>query len=668
MRFSLNWLTDYVDIVMSARELGSLLTRIGCNCEEIVETATDVIFDLEIGTNRPDLLGHLGLAREIAAATGAEFRPPRIGELPATGRVEDLTAVETLAPELCPRYTARVIRGVKVGPSPEWLVERLEAVGQRSVNNIVDVTNYVLFEYSQPLHSFDYDKLAGHRIIVRRARGGEQIVSIDGTKCCLDENMLVIADAEKAVAIAGIMGGLETEVTERTTNVLIESAQFDPLSIRMTSRKLALMSESNYRFERGVDPVGVDDASLRACQLILELAGGQLAEGVVDVWVEPFQPRMVSLRPERCCSLLGLEIPTDRQVEILERLTLSPRMEDGKIVCRIPSYRADLVREVDLVEEVARMEGYDKIPVFEAITHPVVAPSASEQAKASLQLVMSAAGFDEAITFAFLDKREAELFGQERPVCVDATVRRSNNVLRMTLIPSLLRACKTNQDAGNFDVSLYELAAVFPPSGEKQRLPQEYLQLGMVTTRDLRHLRGTLEALVQRLAPRGKLEASPARSAGFAEGETAELLLDRESLGVMGTVASEVREYYDLKRPVTAAAVNFEMLRCLAGGIRKYEPLPRFPGVQRDLSVVVDERVTWQQLQAAIDDVDQPMRTAVGYVTTYRGSPVQAGRKSVTISLTYRCGQRTLRSEEVDEQIRELLEALKKKFGAELRE
>ncbi|KKK95422.1 hypothetical protein LCGC14_2672970, partial [marine sediment metagenome] len=331
MMVSLNWLTDYVDISLPVEELGELLTQIGLNLEGIVETDTDIVLDLEVTSNRSDCLGHLGVAREIAAATGAEFRMPKIPKLPTSGKVADYTSVEVQCPDLCPRYTARVIRGVKVGPSPAWLIERLEAIGMRSVNNIVDVTNYVLMEYSQPLHSFDHDKLAEGRIVVRRGQAGEVMTSIDGTKCHLDTNMCVIADAEKAVAIAGIMGGLDSEGTESTTNVLIESAQFDPLTTRHTSRKLQLMSESNYRFERGVDPVAVEQASLRACQLILELAGGALAGGIADVWAQPFQGRTVTLRTARCNALLGMDTPADEQAAILNRLGLGAKL-DGEVI------------------------------------------------------------------------------------------------------------------------------------------------------------------------------------------------------------------------------------------------------------------------------------------------------------------------------------------------
>jgi phenylalanyl-tRNA synthetase beta chain len=666
MKVSLNWLTDYVDVSIPVSRLEELLRQIGLPVEEVIETEADILLDLEVTSNRGDCLGHIGVAREVAAALGAELKLPGIGDLPTSGSVADLTAVEVPDADLCPRYTARVVRGVKVGPSPAWIVERLEAVGLRGINNIVDVTNYVLMEYSQPLHCFDYDKLAENRIVVRRAANGEHMVSIDGTKCELDDSMLVIADAVRPVAIAGVMGGLDTEVTEATTNVLIESAQFDPLSIRRTSRKLRLMSESNYRFERGVDPVGVDAASLRACQLILELAGGELAEGVVDVWAEPFQPRRVAMRAERCNALLGTDIPAERQRDILERLHLRPEAEDGRVVCTIPSYRADLTREVDLIEEIARMEGYDRIPVSDRVSHAVSAEDLASRVRRLVGEALAASGFDEAVTFSFIDRAEAELFGAERIVTVDKLARKTNNVLRPTLVMSLLRACKTNQSVGNTDVSLFEIAGCFPGAAEGH-LPDEYVELAMVTTGDLAELRGALESVVARAAPLADLAVRPGGAVHLADGTAAAVLLNGEPIGTLGQVSGELQRYYGLERPIAAAAVRFEPIRQAACLTRKYEPLPRFPAVRRDLSVIVDEPVTWQQLTEAVSGVDQPLREAVEYVTTYRGKPAPAGRKSVTLTLVYRCADRTLRGEEVDEQVEQVLAALRRAFRAELR-
>jgi len=666
MKVSLNWLTDYVDVAVPVSQLQELLKQIGLPVEEVIETDTDLVLDLEVTSNRGDCLGHIGVAREVAAALGVALKPPRIGPLPTAGRVEDLAAVDVLDSDLCPRYIARVLRGVKVGPSPAWMVERLEAVGLRGINNIVDATNYVLMEYSQPLHSFDYDKLAENRIVVRRAKEGEQMVSIDGTTCRLDDAMLVIADACKPVAIAGVMGGLDTEVTEATTNVLIESARFDPLSIRRTSRKLQLMSESNYRFERGVDPVGVNEASLRACQLILELAGGELAEGVIDVWAEPFQPRRVSLRPERCNALLGMDVPADRQREILHRLGLSPEIDDGRIACTIPSYRPDLTREVDLIEEVARTAGYDKIPVSDKVAHSVSAEDLATRVRKLAGEALSAAGFDEAITLSFIDREEAELLGAEKIVAVDPLARKTNNTLRPTLLPSLLRACKANQDVGNAQVSLFEIAGCFPGAAEGH-LPDEYVELAMVTTGRPAELRGALESVVARLAPRADLAIHPQPATHLAEGLAAAVLLDGKPIGTLGRLSRRVQGHYGLEHPIAVAAVRFEPLCRAACLTRQYQPVPKFPAVRRDLSIIVDEPVTWQQVREGIDGVDQPLREALEYVTTYRGKPVPADRKSVTLTLVYRDAARTLRGEEVDEQVEQVLAALREALRAEQR-
>jgi len=665
MNVSLNWLTDYVDVSMPLAELEQLLKQIGLPVEGIVETDTDIVLDLEVTSNRGDCLGHLGVARELAAATGLEFKPPAVGELPTSGRAEELTSVEVLAPDLCPRYTARVIRGVKVGPSPRWMVERLEAVGLRSINNIVDVTNYVMFEYSQPLHSFDHDKLGERRIVVRRAVGGEHMVSIDQTKCELDETMLIIADAARPVAIAGVMGGLDTEVTDATANVLIESAEFDPLSIRKTSRKLALMSESNYRFERGVDPVGVDAASLRACRLITELAGGQVAEGLVDVWAAPFEPARVSLRFARCSALLGLDVAPERQMEILGRLGLAPRRDGERAVCTIPSYRRDLRREVDLIEEVARMEGYDEIPVADRVAHAVCAESPATRIRRRTGQLLAACGFDEAITFTFVDDAEADLAAPGRHVAVDKLTRKTNNVLRPTLLPSLLRACKANQDAGTSEVSLFEIAACFPPG--EGHLPDEYVELALVTSRDLAELRGAVETVAAHVAPAAELTVRPAAAPHLADGSGAEIDLDGEMIGTIGVVSPKLQHHYGLERAPAAAAVRFEPLVQKATLTRTYRPLAKFPAVRRDLSIIVDEPTAWGQLAETIAGVDQPLRRGVEYVTTFRGEPIPAGRKSVTVRLVYRCDDRTLRGEEVDEQVAAVTAALKDALAAELR-
>ena len=668
MKVSLNWLTDYVDISVPVEQLGQLLTDSGLSLEELIESETDIVLDLDVTSNRPDCLGHLGVAREIAAVTGAKFTPPTIGKIPTSGEVNELASVEVLAPDMCPRYTARVIRDVQIGPSPQWLVERLEAIGLRSVNNVVDVTNYVLMEYSQPLHSFDSDKLAGKQVVVRRAKAGEVMVSIDQTTCRLDEDMLIIADAEKAVAIAGVMGGLDTEVSAETVNLLIESAQFDPLAIRRTSRRLQLMSESNFRFERGVDPVAVDAASLRACEMIVELAGGTLAEGLIDIWAKPWQQKAITLRPARCDALLGVPTPVSRQKQILARLDLAPEEQGEALVCKIPPHRSDLRCEADLIEEVGRIEGYGRIPTSSQVSHAVVSQPPSRQAMRSIGRSMTAAGFDEAISSTFVDAEEARLFGQDDSIAVDAKIRKTNNALRATLLPSLLRACKVNHDAGNSDVSLFELASVFGP-GWSGHLPQEHVELAAVTTRELRDIRGAIQATATCLDPEVQLSVAASPLSGFAPGMSGEILVGGNKAGVIGMIDPGVLDHYGMSvdRPIAAAAISFAAIAATVHKLKQYKPLSKFPAVRRDLSLIVDEDVTWNDLAAAIADIDQPIRSAVEYVTTYRGRQIPAGRKSVTIQITYRSDQGTLRGEQADQQADEVVSKLKDKINAELR-
>jgi len=667
MKVSLNWLTDYVDVsAVPVRELAEALTRIGLCCDEIIETDADVVLDLEVTANRPDCLGHIGVAREAAAALGLALTLPDLSSIPAGETpAADLAAVDVLDPDLCPRYTARVITGVTVGPSPAWMVERLEAVGLRGINNVVDATNYVLLEYSQPLHAFDHDRLAEHRIVVRRGRAGEELLSIDQTRCTLNDGMLVIADAAEPVALAGIMGGLDSEVGASTVNVLIEAAQFDPLVTRTTARALSLMTEASYRFERGIDPVGVDAASLRACQLIIRMGGGRLAPGLVDVWAAPHAAATVRLRTARCRALLGIDVPDDTQAAILDRLGLSAKLADGVVTCAIPPHRPDLTREADLIEEVARLHGYEKVPTRRTVAHPVVGVSRDDAARNAVREVLSAAGFDEAITFAFVDDAEAALFGFDAVVRADPTVRRTNNVLRPTLLPSLLRASKHNQDVGNDDVNLYEIAAVFPRGAGD--LPDEAVALSMATRRDLAVVRGALEAVVAHVAPSATLEIFPSPAAGLAEGASAQVRIDAADAGVIGMASPEVLDFYGLETPHAVASVRTDPLLAKAGDVRTYRPLPRLPAIRRDLSLTVDEAVTWAELDRAIRDGNDPMLEAVAYVGTYRGRQVAKGRKSVTICLTYRRGDETLRHETVNTKVDALVAALAERLGAELR-
>jgi phenylalanyl-tRNA synthetase beta chain len=399
--------------------------------------------------------------------------------------------------------------------------------------------------------------------------------------------------------------------------------------------------------------------------MICELAGGEMAEGVIDVWTDPFEPAELALRPERTAKLLGIDIDPNEQEQILGRLGLEPRSEGERIVCTIPPFRRDLTREADLIEEVARLHGYGKIEPGSEVTHRVIAQGAQERMRREVISSLSSAGYSEAITFSFVDGDECRLFGFDDTVMVDRTVRKSENALRPTLLPSLLRAVRSNQDNGNTELSLFEFASVYRPA--ETPLPEEFLEIGLVTTDSLRMLRGAVEALVDRMCPGQGIEVVESDRPAFEPGISGELILAGEKAGSYGLVSGNVRDHYGIEKPLAAAVLNFDVMSARAQLVRKAGAVPKFPPIRRDLSLIVDEKVSWRQLQDAIDGVDQPLLAGAEYVTTYRGDPIPKDRKSVTVTLEYRSEKDTLTHDQVDEQEAAVVSALREKLGAELR-
>lgn len=679
MKASLAWINSYLDRSADAQEAHDRLGAVGFPVEGIEPIALaggtrDTRLEVEITSNRGDCTNHLGLARELAAATGRALVRPSI-DLPAEAGtpVAELTSVENREADLCPVYTARVITGVKVGPSPAWLVDRLEAIGLRSVNNVVDVTNFVLFEMGQPLHAFDLAKLAGRRIVVRRAAPGEKFTAIDGSKHELRDSMLVIADAEKAVAVAGVMGGLDSEVSSATVDVLLESARFDPLSIRRTSRALKLASDSSYRFERGVDPRGVELASRRAAQLIVELAGGTLAEGVIRVGEEEPAEREVSMRVERCHKLLGVDIDAKTQALLLERLGLRPKLIDGRITCTIPTYRRDLEREVDLIEEVARLHGMDDIPVRDRVSFTVQPRQPEVAARQVLHRVLVAHGYHETVTFSFLSPKQAKAFmGEEKgvePVVLDDERRKAEPVLRPSIVPSLLNCRKLNQDAGNENVRLYEIASTWVRhEGEiVEKVKLALLADAADPHAAVRLLRGTLEESVERLGGRDAKSRLGFEPRPPECGVAADVRLGDRVIGAMGLLDAKVRDLFDVKANVVAAEVDLDPLLALYPPSRQVGSLPRFPAIERDVSWVVDETVEWRRVEEAVHATKPAMLERIDFLGTYRGKPIEKGRKSVSFRMLFRDPAGTLRHEQVDPQVAAVIESLREKVGGELR-
>ena len=669
MKISLNWLNDYIETGLGAEQIAEILSDLGAPCEGIENLGDDTVIDVEITSNRGDCLGYIGIARELAAVTGKKIKVPTVELNESEKPVGELAKVEIVEPNLCCRYTARVIEGVKVGPSPDWLRERLEAIGMRSVNNVVDATNYAMMETGQPPHAFDYDKITDGKIIVRKAAPGETIISIDGSKCELDPEMLIIADSERPVAVAGVMGGLETEVSDKTTTVLLEDAYFEPVSVRTTSRKLALPSEASFRFERTVDTEMIDRASKRTAQLIIQVAGGKAAKGVVDAYPKKPAKKEATLRLERLNKVLGIEVPADEAEKILSRLGFEPQQKNSSIACSIPSWRSDIYREADLIEEVARVHGYDKIPTERKIQIEVVPVDARQKSVESIGAYLNGCGFYETINITFVDNSVAELFAEtdvKKHLAVKDISRKSANLLRQTLIGSLLGVLKTNLNAKNTPCRIFEIADTFVPTDKANELPIEKTKLTLVCDRGLQELRGVVEGLIKNIDKEAEPVFKPADLTWAQAG--AEITINGDTIGTAGIVSQTVKDKFDFKETSPCCVeLDFEKLTALQKGPVKIKPIPKFPAIERDLSIIVDENIPWADVAAAVGEKAGSKLEETRFVGIYRGKGIPAGKKSVTLSLRFRDEDGTLTHETVDAFEVDIVKNLTETTGAELR-
>lgn len=644
----------------------------------------DTALEISITPNRPDCLSMVGLAREIATVEHLALTPPESAVPEGETATSELTSVEISDPSLCPRYAARVIRDVTIGPSPPWLQQRLRASGLRPINNVVDVTNFVLMELGHPLHAFDYEKLAENRIVVRRARSRETLTTLDGKTHTLNSEILVIADAEKPVALAGIMGGADAEVSKGTRHILLESAYFNAVSIRRTAKVLGLQTEASYRFERGADPEAVVTAMERAAQLIAEVSGGEVAKGVVDVYAEPIEPLRIDFRPARANQVLGTDIATKEMTRILEGLGFGI-VDDGDLTVTVPTYRPDITREIDLVEEIARVYGYDRIPVTipgGEIPDPHLDPFLG--LKRRIHEVMHRHGLYEACHVAWYATDELQKLRPENhdpvhdQITVENPLSREMAVLRTSLLPSLLQSVVYNRRRQVEHVALYELQRVFNP-GPMGELPDEQLTLaGAIAGASAKHwsdgdtepdfydVKGIVEAL---LAEVGVTEWSLERcdSGTLHPGRSATLRVGGEEIGLLGEAHPDVLQNYGLAQRVYVFSVNVHRLEAHGNPSRWMDPLPPFPNTTRDLAVVVDE-------DTPAGDVLNMIRTSVsgllGAITlfdVYTGEHIPEGKKSLAFALEYRSHERTLTDTEVDKLQGQILHSLEQQLGAVLR-
>jgi phenylalanyl-tRNA synthetase beta chain len=644
----------------------------------------DTILEVNVTPNRPDALSHLGIARELAAITGVPVRIPKglpagKGTLPARIDIEDT--------QRCPRYVARVIEGVKIGPSPLPVQERLRACGVRPISNVVDATNLALLELGHPLHGFDLEKLAGHRILVRRAREGEPLTTLDGKARKLSADDLVIADAEKPVALAGVMGGQTSEVGDATTRVLLESAMFEPAGIRRTSRRHALHTEASHRFERGLDEHTADAAANRCAELIVQLAGGRLLPGALDVYPAPREPAKVMVRPGRVSAILGVTVAHAEVDRWLRALQLTP-VGDGR--WSVPSWRRDLTREIDCIEEIARLRGYDTIPVK---PHPAgvgetAAIEPQRRVTGQARAALSAHGFDEALNYSFLAEKDLAVVSPQKALRVANPLTTEQGALRTTLLAGLLRNVGHNLARGVRDVRLYELGRVYlpepdarHPSGELAWPAHEPRRLALVLTgarrakswngggeaADFFDLKGAVEDLLEAMGIAGarfQLAEHPALHPATASA----LLIEGKTAGVLGQVHPRVAAHFEVPAESCLSELDWEALLAHALALKQLRGVPKFPAVARDMAFVVDAAVPAEKLLEEIRAADSAkLLEHVALFDVYRGPPVPEGRKSVAFGLTLRAADRTLTDAEADALTAAVRDRLKSRLGAEIR-
>ena len=667
---------------------------VGLAIDSVEQSEDDSVLDVEVPSNRPDCLSHVGIAREVAVITQGKVKNPESKSPAVAGKAVDFAAVVIDDLALCPRYAARIVRGVKIGPSPAWLAKRLHEIGQRPINNVADITNYVLHELGQPLHAFDLAKLKERKIIVRRANDGEKLKTLDGVDRALDTEMLIIADAEVPVALAGIMGGLASEISDTTTDVLIESAYFNPDSVRRTARKLGMDTEASRRFERGADCESLLTAQKRCIELICEIAGGVATEDAIDIYPNPLPERIVDLRTDQVEKLTSLKVAQTEMVRILVSLGFAPLdANDNASVLRfvVPSWRGDVSIAEDLIEEVARHSGYDKITSELPPSNSSGEYQPAERQRRRLRGALRDLGLDEAINFSFIDAAHDEVFQPLPALATEseaaALVTLNNPILegiarmRPTLLPGLLESLRHNLNHGIRDVRLFEIGRVFggfKPATSSDELPSEREALALIATGgtieegyaqatrevDFYDLKGALEAAVDAMNV-GPLGFEKAEAKHLRVGQAARIFkTDGTIIGCIGKLSESIAGSYKFRQPVYVAELDLGALLEEPEQPVQYKRLPRYPSVVRDVTLLVGRDVPFSELLKAADSEAVPDFAGATLVGTYEGKNIPEGKRSMTLRIEYRSLEGTLRDESIEERHRGLVDSLVKKFEA----
>lgn len=680
MKLSYEWLQEYVEVDASADKLAHMLTMTGSAVESVKDTEHGKVLELEITSNRPDCLNMIGLARETAVIFNKKLKMP-----PADKQKTSKTGIKVecviKAKDLCPRYTARVIAGVAVKEAKGAIKKRISSMGLRPVNNIVDITNYCLMELGQPMHAFDLDRIKGGKVIVRKASKGEKIITIDGVERALDEDMLVIADAERAIAVAGVMGGLDTEVTAGTKNILLESAYFDPISVRRTARKLAISTDSSYRFERGVDKKMVRAASDRAAQMITAEAGGTIGE-FYDAGKAEASKVLLRFDVGRASKVLGISLSKAHVKRIFKGLGIEIKKENGdKLQVVAPSFRADLEREIDLVEEVARVFGYDNIPA----TVSKIIPQGERKEKPrkveeKIRTVMAGAGLNEVITYSLTNKKAADLFSSisKTPVQLANPLSEEQRFLVPHLMDGMLKAIAWNLNRKNADLAFFEVGKIYGRNGAgaKDIVETPSLSIGITgairrnwkegeVKADLFDLKGIVESLMAKLSIKTVFENSAIEGFSCA----AEIRLGEENrlAGMLGELSPKILALYDISQPVYACQIALDEVARQAMMEDAYSAIPRFPSSSRDVSILCDDSLESANIKAAIEKLGEGIIRNVELADLYRGDKLPSGKKSLTYSINYGRDDRTLTDEEVEAAHSGIKQALAERFQVTFR-
>lgn len=675
MLVPLDWLKEIINIELSARDIADILTMLGLEVESIEEGEIPVL-NVKVTSNRGDCLSIIGIARELSAKLELPLNLPVFSVEEGDKRAEELAVVEIWDPDLCPRYCARVVLGVEVKQSPLWLQERLGRAGVRAINNIVDATNYTMLLTGQPIHAFDYDLIRERKIIVRRAEDGERLVTLDGVERILSSHMLVIADAQRAIALAGVMGGQNTEVTMGTENVLIEAAHFNPGSIRKTARALQMSTDASYRFERYVDPYLPPLSATYCASLIKSLAGGEVAKGLIDVFPKKIYPKIIYFPYKLTNQLLGTNLTKDRIIYYLRNLHLNVRDEGDNLVVVCPTYRPDLKEPADLVEEVARLHGYEKIPTTLPFARLGLGHKSDELAfDDELKDVLLRLGLWEITSHSLISREEKERFFRDWEVIgVRNALSEEYSFLRPSLLISLVKVASHNFSYGVDDFALFEVGKIYRKGGEEKALGisvagrrEKSWKTGKEgLENDFFYLKGILEELMKTLGLEGDFQ--PSEHPLLNPLCTAKIIADGKEIGYIGGVGDELGKFYDIEKPLFLAELSVDELREKMKKEKRLTPIPKFPPIERDISLIVSKTLTAKKIIDTIKKIGGELLEGIFLFDVYEGKPVPEGERSLAFSLSFRAKDRTLSSEEVDSLVQRIKEVLKERLEAKIRE